>query len=116
MKGLRELADLRLSGFRPVAVAVRLVASHDEWPALCPWGHLAVELLPEDSIAAQDFRPLVGLPVTVEDWAEGDPQRLRKLAAAVAEIETSRLTMVVRHADGATIHVREGGQTVSLHA
>ena len=116
MKGLEELKRLRLDGLRPQSVFVNLVNAHDEWPALGCWGHLTVELLPSDSIAGIDFRPLVGLPVTVDDHTDGDPARLRRLAKAVSEIETSRLTMVARNGDAISIHIRAEGKTESYAA
>lgn len=115
MKGFQELVDLRRSGVRPATVGVSLVPCHDQWPALSIWGSLAVEILPSDPLGGIDFRPLVGLPVVVDDWTNS-PDRLRKVALLVSQVETEQLAMVVRNEDGsAAIHIRRNGETKTHH-
>lgn len=106
MKGLRELVEIRSEGLRPRAVWVELVKAHGPWDSLSRHGDLTIEILPTDSLAELDFRPLVGLDVTVADHTDS-PKRLKRIAAMVGAIKTN--TLVMR--DGETLHIRRGEET-----
>lgn len=106
MKGLRELVEIRAKGLRPRAVWVDLVKAHGPWDSLSRFGNLTVEILPSDSLAELDFRPLVGLDVTVSDHTDA-PARLKRIAAMVGAIKTN--TLVMR--DGDRLHIRRGEET-----
>jgi hypothetical protein len=106
MKGLGDLVDIRAEGLKPRAVWVELVKAHGPWGSLSRQGNLTIEILPTDSLAELDFRPLVGLDVTVSDHADS-PKRLKRIAALVGAIETK--TLVMR--DGDRLHIRRGQET-----
>lgn len=109
MTGLDTVIELRKRGLKPKAVFIDLVlalAAIDEPLSLS--GIAYVEILASDSLAAIDFRALVGLNVHVYDNA-GDPNRQRKVASMVAAVEPALL--VVPMVDGATwtVHRRFAG-------
>lgn len=106
MKGLRDLAEIRAEGLRPRAVWVELIKAHGPWSVLSRQGNLTIEILPTDSLAELDFRPLVGLDVTVSDHT-GNQTRLKRIAAMVGAIKTK--TLVMR--DGERLHIRRGDET-----
>lgn len=113
MKGLRDLVDIRKSGQKPNAVWVELVKSHEEWDSLSRHGNLTIQIVPTDHLADIDFRPLIGLDVTVTDLTN-NPRRLMAVGAAVGAVQTRTLTLPVYDSQGLTLHIRRG-ETTETH-
>jgi hypothetical protein len=108
---MTELIEMRARGKMPVSVCLHLVDVASNWRAVSPYGIVTVQVEKSDSLGSLDLRALHGLSVTVSDYSD-DPQRFRKVAKMVGDIETSVLVMATE----TVIHIRRGTETVSHNA
>ena len=110
MKALQAIANLRQRGRKPRCVMVDLVADglKPTTPAIGQRGIAWLDIPRSVGVADIDFRPLVGLQVHLGD-SVGDPNRLRAMAKAIAEVEPSLLCVFTEHNGATTMHRRFAG-------
>lgn len=113
MTGLDTVVKLRRNGFKPDAVYVDLMPARSGSHGLADSGIVTVEILPDDSIASIDFRPLIGLNVMVNDYTDS-PQRLRRASKAIAEANPSALIVPMPQSGSWTIHRRFAGDPPTI--
>lgn len=113
MTGLETVVKLRRQRVKPAAVYVDLVPARSGTHGLADNGIVTVEILPEDSIASIDFRPLVGLNVMVNDYTDS-PKRFRRASKAIAQANPSALVVPTPQNGVWTIHRRFAGDPPTI--
>ncbi len=109
MTGMDVVIALRKERVVPGCVFVDLVPRgwRNPYP-LSHLGNVTVHVEPHESLTDLDLRPLVGLHVHVNDYAE-NPARHKRLAKLIAAVNPRLLVMPVDDADGFTLHRRVAG-------
>jgi hypothetical protein len=112
---LAPVIALRNAGLKPRAVFLDLVAAKfRKQPTITEGGVVTCQIVPDQSLADIDCRPLVGLTVHVQDFT-GSRDRHRALARLVAAAGPALLVMPVLANDGGlTLHKRfANGETTT---
>lgn len=110
MRGMDTLIALRKRRSKPKAVFVTLVPTdyvHSD--VLSHYGHLAIDIGPDESLTDLDFRPLVGLQVHVMDLT-GSERRLMRLDQLVAEAKPQAMFTGWEGPEGFTLRIRRNGE------